>query len=61
MRESARKAVGEIERKKERKKERKTRMHTHTLYPHTIFSGAFVKRLPTDQHPRYQARLSARR
>ena len=57
MRESARKAVGEIE----RKKERKTRMHTHTLYPHTIFSGAFVKRLPTDQHPRYQARLSARR
>ena len=57
MRESARKAVEEIE----RKKERKTRMHTHTLYPHTIFSGAFVKRLPTDQHPRYQARLSARR
>ena len=26
-----------------------------------IFSGAFVKRLPTDQHSRYQARLSARR
>ena len=50
-----------VSKRKGEKREPNARAPCICFCSYFIFSGAFVKRLPTDQHSRYQARLSARR